>query len=72
MLFYLALVVADRLGRVDTVSLALAWVFVALRIVHSAIQVTCNRVLQRFFAYVAGAIALWLLWAYVAVGLFAR
>lgn len=68
-LFYLALVVADRLGMVDGISLALAWAFVMLRVVHSAIHVTYNRVMQRFAAYVAGGMVLWLLWGYLAVGL---
>jgi hypothetical protein len=71
-LFYFALVVADRLGRVDGVSVALAWLFVALRIVHSGIHVTYNRVMHRFIAYVAGGVALWLLWLYLAAGLFVR
>ena len=68
-LFYLALVVADRLDMVDGISLALAWAFVMLRAVHSAIHVTYNRVMHRFAAYVAGGMVLWLLWGYLAVGL---
>ena len=64
-LFYLALVVADRVGAVDRVSVTLAWVFVALRVAHSAIHVTYNRVMHRFIAYVAGGLALWALSAYV-------
>ena len=68
-LFYLALVVADRLGMVDGISLALAWAFVMLRVVHSLVHVTYNRVMHRFAAYVAGGMVLWLLWGYLAVGL---
>lgn len=68
-LFYLALVVADRLDMVDGISVALAWAFVLLRFVHSAIHVTYNRVMHRFAAYVAGGMVLWLLWGYLAVGL---
>ena len=71
-LFYFALVVADRIDRVDTLSVALAWLFVALRIAHSAIHVTYNTVMHRFMAYVAGGAVLWALWLYVAVGLFVR
>src|SRR6476659_2150241 len=52
-LFYLALVVADRIGRVDMASVGLAWLFVALRIAHSAIHVSYNRVMHRFMSYVA-------------------
>ena len=71
-LFYFGLAVAERLDRVDAVSVGLAWLFVALRIVHSAVQVTYNRVMHRFMAYLAGALALWALWLYLAIGLFAR
>jgi hypothetical protein len=68
-LFYVALLVADRIGMVDGITLGLAWAFVGLRVVHSAIQVTYNKVMHRFAAYVSGGMALWLLWAYLAVGL---
>ena len=68
-LFYLALVVADSVSIVDGVVLGLAWAFVALRVVHSAIQVTYNKVMHRFMVYVAGGAALWMLWAYLALGL---
>ena len=71
-LFYFGLVVADRLDRVDTASVALAWLFVALRIAHSIVHVTYNKVMHRFIAYVAGGAALWALWIYIAIGLFAR
>lgn len=71
-LFYFALVVADRLDRVDGVSVALAWLFVALRVAHSVIHVTYNRVMHRFMSYVAGGAVLWALWIYIAIGLFVR
>jgi hypothetical protein len=71
-LFYLALVVADRLDRIDAVSVGLAWLFVALRLTHSLIHVTYNKVMHRFLAYLSGGFALWLLWIYIAIGLFAR
>ena len=71
-LFYLALVIADRLDRVDAVSVGLAWLFVALRMAHSFIHVTYNKVMHRFVAHLSGGVALWLLWAWLAAGLFAR
>lgn len=61
-LFYLALGVAFALGAGDTTTLALAWLFVALRVLHSAIQCSYNKVMHRFFAYLAGSVALLLLW----------
>lgn len=68
-LFYLALTVAavTRLG--DTVVLALAWSFVALRVLHSAIHCGYNRVMHRFLVYIAGACVLWALWGYLSIGL---
>lgn len=68
-LFYLALVVAALTAQVDTVVLTLAWSFVALRIVHSAIHCSYNKVMHRFQAYLAGSVALWALWGVLAAGL---
>ena len=67
-LFYVALVVAAITGQVNATTIALAWAFVLLRIVHSAIHCTYNEVMHRFYAYVAGGMALWLLWGAIAVG----
>lgn len=71
-LFYLALPVAALSGLADAATLALAWAFVALRIVHSAIQCGYNKVMHRFYAYAAGGLALWALWARIGVGLLAQ
>jgi hypothetical protein len=68
-LFYLAVVVAASAGLADGATLVLAWVFVALRIAHSAIHCSYNRVMHRFFVYAAGALALWALWIHLAIGL---
>lgn len=68
-LFYLALTVAALAGLVAPPVLALAWLFVALRVVHSAIQCTYNKVMHRFYAYLAGGLTLWALWVVLAVGL---
>lgn len=68
-LFYLALVIAALTGMVDGIALALAWSFVALRVVHSAIHCTYNKVRHRFLAYLLGGFALWALWGYLAIGL---
>ena len=68
-LFYLALVVAAQTALVNWLTIGLAWSFVALRIAHSAIHCTYNKVLHRFYVYFAGGMALWLLWAVLAYGL---
>src|SRR5688500_12437399 len=68
-LFYLGLVVAAHAERVTTTVLALAWLFVALRVAHSWIQCTYNKVMHRFYVYCAGGFALWLLWGVLGYGL---
>lgn len=65
-LFYLALVVAALDGIVSPVLLTLAWSFVALRVAHSVIHCSYNKVMHRFVVYMAGACVLWMLWAYLA------
>ena len=68
-LLYVAVVVAILGGVVTPVSLGLAWAFVLLRIVHSAIHCTYNKVMHRFASYLAGGVVLALLWAYLAVSI---
>lgn len=67
-LFYLALVVAALTQQVNVVTISLAWLFVLLRIVHSAIHCTYNKVMHRFYVYFAGGMMLWLLWGAIALG----
>jgi len=68
-LFYLALTVAAQTAQVSATTLSLAWAFVALRIGHSAIQCTYNKVIHRFYVYATGGATLWILWAVLALGL---
>jgi hypothetical protein len=68
-LFYLALVVAAQTGQVGMLTLGLSWLFVVLRIAHSVIHCTYNKVIHRFYAYVLGGAVLWLVWGVLAVGL---
>ena len=66
MLFYFALVVCAITGLHDTATLALAWAFVAARVLHSAIHCSYNKVMHRFRAYLLGAAILLALWVRVA------
>ena len=68
-LFYLAIVVAAQAGLATTTVLVLAWLFVILRIAHSWIQCTYNKVMHRFYVYVTGGMVLWVLWGVLAYGL---
>ena len=61
-LFYLAAMVAMLLLIQDVMLVRLAWGFVILRIVHSAIHCTYNRVTHRFIAYLASCLFLLLMW----------
>jgi hypothetical protein len=65
-LFYAALGIAFAIGAVDLPLLMLAWLFVALRVAHSAIHCSYNRVMHRFAAYVAGGFVLWAIWGVLA------
>lgn len=57
-LFYALVLATVASGIVDPVLLVLAWVFVALRTLHSAIQCSYNRVMHRFSAYALATLAL--------------
>ena len=46
---------------------AMAWAFVALRALHSAIHVTSNRVMRRFQVYVVGTLLLYAMWIVAAI-----
>lgn len=65
-LFYaaMALIIVSRTE--STVLLALAWLFVALRYLHSYIHCTYNRVKDRFSVYLFSGLALWAMWAVMA------
>lgn len=60
-LFYVACLALLALRQVDATYLALAWSFVALRAVHSAIQCSVNIVRLRFVAYLLSSMVLWLM-----------
>ena len=70
-LFYVAVLVAAHAGPVTPLVLGLAWLFVLLRVLHSWIHCTYNKVMHRFKVYVAGGLALWALWAVIGWNLLA-
>ncbi len=71
-LFYLALGVAYATAQVSPLVCGLAWGYAALRVVHSYIHCTYNRVMHRFYAFLASNLLLWVLWGVLAVGLLQR
>ncbi len=56
-------------GSVDGVYLAVAWAFFGLRVMHSIVHCTFNRVIVRFWLYAAAALALWFMLGRVVLGL---
>ena len=71
-LFYVALGVAHATAQVSPLVLGLAWGYVAFRVLHSYIHCSYNRVMHRFYAFLASNLALWGLWGVLAVGLLNR
>ncbi|MBA2920246.1 MAPEG family protein [Sphingomonas sp. MAH-20] len=57
-LFYAVVAMLAILGQVSAVSVALAWTYVVIRIVHSLVQATSNRIAVRFPLFIAGTLAL--------------
>ncbi|WDR06130.1 MAPEG family protein [Devosia rhodophyticola] len=68
-LFYLASALSLWAGGTGWVEVTLAWAFVVLRYIHTAIHVTTNRVHRRFAAYVLGMLVLALLWLWLTIRL---
>jgi hypothetical protein len=61
-LFYLATMIATLLLIQDALLVQLAWGFVILRIVHSLIHCSYNRVMHRFIAYFISCLFLLFMW----------
>ena len=62
-LFYVLCVALVLNGGSTPAFVTAAWVYVALRVVHSLIHVSYNRVTHRFLAYVASTLLLFGTWA---------
>jgi hypothetical protein len=61
-LFYFGIALAAAVGMRDPYVLGLAWGFVALRVAHSGIQCSYNKVMHRFQVFIAGFMLLALFW----------
>lgn len=66
-LFYVLCIGAMVAGLVSDVALMLAWTYVGLRVLHSLIHITYNRVLHRFGVFVISSIVLIALFVVVAM-----
>ncbi len=68
-LFYLACITLYVTNSVSFLLVVLAWVYVALRIVHSIIHCSYNTVMHRFMAFMSSTIVLFAIWILIALQL---
>jgi hypothetical protein len=57
--FYALVLYLFVTNQVDAVYVGAAWIFVAFRVLHSAVHCTINFVMLRFYLYLFSSIALW-------------
>jgi hypothetical protein len=57
-LFYATVIILGVIGQGDGLNLQLAWAYVLLRIAHSIVQATWNRVVVRFSLFCLSTAAL--------------
>ncbi len=70
-LFYAVAIVLAILGHGDGMNAFLAWIYVGLRVVHSIVQVTANKVMVRFILFALSSVVLIALIAKAAMLVFA-
>ena len=68
-LFHAALLMIYVAGRVDAAVVIAAWAYVGLRVLHTLIHLSYNRVTHRFPAYAASMGVLAFLWIKLALSL---
>ena len=70
LLFYILIALAMPLRHADLFIVLMSWVFVVARCVHAGIFVTSNDLGQRSTAWLAGVLALLVMWIYFALRIF--
>jgi hypothetical protein len=69
-LFYAVAMVLAILGQGDGLNTMLAWAYVGLRVVHSIVQATVNRVALRFALFALSSLALMALILHAGIAVF--
>lgn len=69
MLFYVACLIQFVTHTVDAMALNLAWIYVALRIGHSCVHLTYNKVLHRLSFFALSSFVLTLIWIRIGLSL---
>ena len=67
--FYAICIVLAMIGQGDNLNATIAWVYVGLRVAHSLVQATVNRVMVRFALFALSSIALIMLVTHAAMAL---
>ena len=70
--FYAVALALAFMGAGDGFNAQLAWVYVGLRIVHSIVQVTVNKVMVRFLVFALSSLVLMMLVAHTLLIAFAH
>lgn len=68
-LFYAAMLFVQMTQPENGIALALAWLYVVLRIIHSVIQCGYNKVMHRFYVFFTSVWVLLGIWISLAVGI---
>jgi len=68
LLFYVGSLFAINLSAVSTTLVVLAWVYFALRVLHSIIHLTTNNILQRASVFGASNLVVVAMWVVLVVG----
>jgi hypothetical protein len=66
-LFYVACLMSVLIDVATATMLGLAWSYVALRVVHSLIHITYNRIVHRFAAFAMSNAALLAMWVLLGI-----
>ena len=69
-LFYAVAIVLALVGQGDGVNALIAWAYVGLRVAHSLVQATINKVALRFALYALSSVALMALIFHAAMAVF--
>jgi len=69
-LFYAVAIVLAIIGQGDGFNTVLAWAYVALRVAHSIVQATVNRVIVRFALFALSSLVLIALILHAAIAVF--
>jgi len=72
MLFYVICLMAYASGGVTVAMVVLAWSYVALRVIHTLVHMTYNRVMHRLIPFALSNAVLIAMWAVFFVGLWMR